>query len=112
MLRARQKRNLLATLMHSRGFRCWQEMNSAERKGNNNAYCQDEISWVDWPMPTNLIAFVKKLAALRGDIPVFWRQQFAAAEIGWYRNDGKRMTSTDCCTPWAKAIGMFQVKHR
>src|SRR5262249_5596998 len=50
-LRARQKRNLLATLFMSQGVPmvlAGDEMSRTQR-GNNNAYCQDnEISWLDW----------------------------------------------------------------
>jgi isoamylase len=55
----------------------------------------------------DLMAFVKNIAALRRDHAVFRKRQFAFDEISWYRNDGKRMSATDCYTPWAKAIGMF-----
>ena len=50
-LRARQKRNFLATLLLSQGvpmLLAGDEMGRTQR-GNNNAYCQDnEISWMDW----------------------------------------------------------------
>ena len=50
-LRARQQRNLLATLLLSQGVPMLlggDEMGRTQR-GNNNAYCQDnEISWLDW----------------------------------------------------------------
>src|SRR5205823_5327482 len=50
-LRARQKRNFLATLMLSQGvpmIRSGDEVGHTQ-SGNNNAYCQDnEISWLDW----------------------------------------------------------------
>ena len=52
-LRARQKRNLLATLFLSQGvpmLLAGDEIGHTQ-KGNNNAYCQDnEISWVNWAM--------------------------------------------------------------
>jgi isoamylase len=51
VLRERQKRNYLATLLLSQGvpmLLAGDEMGRTQR-GNNNAYCQDnEISWVDW----------------------------------------------------------------
>ena len=50
-LRARQKRNLMATLLLSQGMPMLlmgDELSRTQR-GNNNAYCQDnEISWLDW----------------------------------------------------------------
>ena len=49
--RARQQRNLLATLLLSQGVPMLlggDELGRTQR-GNNNAYCQDnEISWFDW----------------------------------------------------------------
>jgi isoamylase len=50
-LRARQRRNLLATLLLSEGIPLLlggDELGRTQR-GNNNAYCQDNaISWIDW----------------------------------------------------------------
>ncbi len=50
-LRARQQRNLLATLLLSQGvpmLLAGDEIGRSQR-GNNNAYCQDnEVSWIDW----------------------------------------------------------------
>jgi len=50
-LRARQKRNLLATLLLSQGvpmLLAGDEIGRTQR-GNNNAYCQDNAtSWIDW----------------------------------------------------------------
>ncbi len=52
-LRARQKRNFIATLLLSQGvpmLLAGDEIGRTQR-GNNNAYCQDnEISWVDWSL--------------------------------------------------------------
>jgi glycogen debranching enzyme GlgX len=51
LLRARQKRNLLATLLLSQGVPMLLAGDCLGRtqKGNNNAYCQDnELSWIDW----------------------------------------------------------------
>src|SRR5260370_10869571 len=51
VLRARQKRNFMATLFLSLGvpmLLAGDELGRTQR-GNNNAYCQDnEISWLDW----------------------------------------------------------------
>ncbi|MFE7130957.1 glycogen debranching protein GlgX [Streptomyces sp. NPDC057638] len=51
-LRARQCRNLIATLMLSQGVPMLSHGDEFGRSqgGNNNAYCQDgELSWVHWP---------------------------------------------------------------
>jgi isoamylase len=110
-LRTRQSRNLLATLMLSQGVPMLLGGDEIGRtqNGNNNAYCQDnEVSWVDWKHGNyEIFAFVEKLIALRREHPVFRRRHFIYSDIGWYRNDGERMTTGDWNTPWAKAIGMF-----
>ncbi len=53
-LRARQMRNMLATLLLSQGtpmLLAGDEFGRTQH-GNNNAYCQDnEISWLDWNIP-------------------------------------------------------------
>ena len=50
-MRARQQRNMLATLLLSQGvpmLLAGDERNRTQH-GNNNAYCQDnETSWLDW----------------------------------------------------------------
>src|ERR671920_2472197 len=52
-LRARQKRNLIATLLLSQGgpmLLAGDEL-SHSQNGNNNAYCQDnELSWLKWEL--------------------------------------------------------------
>jgi isoamylase len=109
-LRARQRRNLLATVLLSQGVPMLlggDEIGRTQR-GNNNAYCHDnEVSWWDWEHGDyELFAFVEKLIALRREHAVFRRRHFICNEVGWYRNDGEQMTSDDWNTPWAKAIGM------
>ena len=61
VLRERQKRNFLATLLLSQGVPMiahGDELGRTQR-GNNNVYCQDnELSWVDWddgPRRTSLL---------------------------------------------------------
>ena len=49
--RARQRRNLIATLMLSQGvpMLLGGDERGRTQRGNNNAYCQaNEISWYDW----------------------------------------------------------------
>ena len=82
-LRARQKRNFLATLLLSQGvpmLLAGDEMGRTQR-GNNNAYCQDnEISWVDWAVRAEddqaLYDYVRTLIKLRADHAVFRRRRF------------------------------------
>ena len=70
-LRARQARNLMATLLISQGVPMLlggDEMLRTQN-GNNNAWCQDnEISWVDWSLAgrnADFHRFVRKMIALR-----------------------------------------------
>ena len=82
-LRARQKRNFLATLLLSQGvpmLLAGDEMGRTQR-GNNNAYCQDnEISWVDWAVRAEddhaLYGYVRTLIKLRAEQAIFRRRRF------------------------------------
>ena len=79
-LRARQKRNFLATLMFSQGvpmLLAGDEMGRSQQ-GNNNAYCQDsEISWIDWEnADVGLLDFTRRIIRFRHEHPVFRRQRF------------------------------------
>jgi glycogen operon protein len=102
-LRARQQRNLLATLLLSQGvpmLLAGDERNRTQG-GNNNAYCQDnEVSWVDWGLnrpARELLRFTRRLIALRQEHPVLRRPSFFQGrdilgenihDIEWYRPDG------------------------
>jgi isoamylase len=79
LLRARQRRALLATLLCSRGptmLLSGDELGRTQR-GNNNAYCQDsEVSWLDWtPVESEaaLLPFVRSLISLRQAHPLLRR---------------------------------------
>ncbi len=81
-LRARQRRNFLATLMLSEGVPLLLGGDEFARTqhGNNNSYCQDnELSWLDWGVAaqqSELIDFTARLCRVREDHPVFRRQHF------------------------------------
>jgi glycogen debranching enzyme GlgX/4-alpha-glucanotransferase len=71
--RARDQRNLLATVFTARGvpmLTSGAELGHSQR-GNNNAYAQDnEISWIDWSKADmGLVAFAGRLAAVRAAHP-------------------------------------------
>ncbi|HET9257149.1 MAG TPA: glycogen debranching protein GlgX [Pseudonocardiaceae bacterium] len=108
-LRARQRRNMLATLFLSQGVPMLlhgDELGRTQR-GNNNAYCQDsELSWVDWnSADEELAAFTAALIAMRRAHPVFRRRRFFAGrpirgggglrDIVWFRESGQEMTERD-----------------
>lgn len=79
-LRARQRRNFLATLLLSQGVPMighGDELGRTQR-GNNNAYCQDsELTWIDWEhADEGLLEFVRRLVAFRRSHQVFRRRRF------------------------------------
>ncbi|MGI4747498.1 MAG: glycogen debranching protein GlgX [Janthinobacterium lividum] len=81
-VRARQIRNMLATLLLSQGtpmLLAGDEFGRTQN-GNNNAYCQDsDISWVNWNIEEkghSLIRFVSRLTALRRRFPILRRGRF------------------------------------
>lgn len=81
-LRARQARNLMATLLLSQGVPMILGGDEFLRTqgGNNNAWCQDnEISWVDWSLAdrhSDFTRFVRMMIALRKRHPVLRRKTF------------------------------------
>jgi isoamylase len=110
-LRARQRRNLLATLLLSEGVPLLLGGDELGRTqcGNNNAYCQDnEISWIDWAAAADereLTDFVARLRALRREHPALRRDRFfAPGEITWLRPDGHPMEDGDWSNPGARAV--------
>ena len=105
-LRARQRRNFLATLFCAQGvpmLLAGDEIGRTQR-GNNNAYCQNnEVSWVDWELADSaagLLGFTRALSALRREHPVFRRRRFFRgepagdghlADIAWLTPSGREM---------------------
>ncbi|TRZ94688.1 MAG: glycogen debranching enzyme GlgX, partial [Rhodocyclaceae bacterium] len=103
ILRARQKRNLLATLFFSQGVPmlvAGDEMGRTQQ-GSNNAYCQDnEISWLNWNLSVadrEFLAFAQRVIALRRAHPVFRRRNFfqgrairgsGSKDMHWLKPDG------------------------
>jgi glycogen operon protein len=119
-LRARQQRNFLATLFLSQGVPMLLGGDEISRTqgGNNNAWCQDnEISWFDWgAADEQLLAFARRLIALRREHPVFRRQHFLTGresggsglpDVWWFRPDGRRMTQRDWQRGDAHTLGVF-----
>jgi glycogen operon protein len=120
-LRARQQRNLLATLFCSQGVPMLLAGDELGRTqgGNNNAYCQDnEVSWVDWSRADSesaLLEFARELAVFRREHPVFRRRRFfrggdggdGVADIAWLTPSGREMADQDWKTPYARAMMVF-----
>jgi len=120
-LRARQKRNLMATLLLSQGVPMilhGDEMGRSQN-GNNNAYCQDnETSWVSWnlaPADRNFLAFVRRMIRLRREHPIFRRRSFfqgrrlrgaGVKDITWLTPDGDEMTDEEWASSFARSLGL------
>ncbi|NND99432.1 MAG: glycogen debranching enzyme, partial [Pirellulaceae bacterium] len=103
MIRERQIRNMLTTLMLSQGVPMLVSGDEARRtqKGNNNAYCQDtDISWFDWRLVeknANMIRFVQSLIKFRLAQPTVRRREFLTGrpvdgrmipDVSWYAPNG------------------------
>ncbi len=94
-VRLRQMKNMIATLLLSRGVPMilgGDEFGRTQR-GNNNAYCQDnETSWYDWRLlerNRELFRFVRKMIAFRNDHGVLRRERFyTEAEVSWFDANG------------------------
>ena len=121
-LRARQRRNLTATLLLSQGVPMLLAGDEICRTqaGNNNAYCQDNpISWTDWNMSPDkreLLDFVRQLIGLRRAHPVFRRRQFfqgrplygsSVKDIVWLQPEGQEMTESQWMSDFARSLGVY-----
>ncbi|CAM3020224.1 glycogen debranching protein GlgX [Skermania piniformis] len=122
-LRARQSRNILATLFLSQGTPMLAHGDELGRTqfGNNNVYCQDSpLSWIDWDMAeenADLLDFTRKVIALRTEHPVFRRRRFfdgkptrspqQASDIAWLTPAGHEMTIEDWDSGFGKSLTVF-----
>ncbi len=130
-LRARQQRNMLATLLFSQGtpmLLAGDEFSNSQA-GNNNAYCQDnETSWLTgWPgtdrpegdldhAQMGSLAFLKRLIKFRAEHPVLRRQHFlhgretsptGIKDVTWFSPDGNEKPDADWDNGWARSIGLL-----
>jgi glycogen operon protein len=111
ILRERQTRNFLATLMLSQGvpMLAGGDEVSRSQRGNNNCYCQDdELTWFDWNLDQprkRLLHFTRKLIHFRLDHPNLHRRKFfqdrvirrkdqltVIHDIAWFNTDGSQVT--------------------
>jgi isoamylase len=121
-LRARQKRNFLATLFLSQGVPMLLAGDETGRsqQGNNNAYCQDnEISWLNWELgeeERELMGFVQAVLELRRAHPTFRRRHFfegrrikgeGIKDIIWLNPDGQEMDDEQWHHASARCLGMY-----
>jgi glycogen operon protein len=121
-LRARQQRNLLATLLLSQGVPmvvAGDEFGRTQH-GNNNAWCQDnEISWVDWTLRDRhrvLVHFTRDLIALRRAEPALRRLSFLEGappsddhlpDAWWFDNEAKAMSAERWDDPGQRTVALF-----
>ena len=120
-LRARQRRNLIATTILSQGVPMILAGDEFAKSalGNNNAYCQDSPqSWIDWASSDDpeLHDFVAALLALRRATPALRRETYftgtmladgSRRDVTWLRHDGDEMTEADWHDAGRRAIGML-----
>jgi isoamylase len=121
-LRARQKRNLLSTLLLSQGVPMLLGGDELGRtqQGNNNSYCQDNpISWVNWdlqPEDRELMEFVRYVVHLRKQHPVFRRRNFfqgrpfkgaETKDILWLNPNGQEMNGDEWNHTYVRCLGVF-----
>jgi glycogen operon protein len=122
-LRARQQRNMIATLMLSQGVPMLLHGDELGRSqgGNNNAYCQDsELTWVRWDSADlPLVAFTAEASRIRREHPVFRRNRFfhgrpvergagdPLPDVVWLNPDASPMLPANWDEELARAIAVF-----
>jgi isoamylase len=122
LLRGRQIRNMIGTLLLAQGtpmLLAGDEFGRTQ-KGNNNAYCQDnEISWLDWDIKEkghSLIQFVQKLTRLRHRFPILRRNRFLTGEyieelgvkdVTWINANGQEMQNEHWGDEGMRCFGML-----
>ncbi len=118
--RARQRRNLMSTLLLSQGIPMilgGDEIGRTQH-GNNNAYAQDnEISWYHWDHgDRDFLSFVRGMLEFRREHPVFRRRQWflgrgirgeEVGDIAWFKPDGEQLAEEDWNAHFAKSLGVF-----
>jgi glycogen operon protein len=120
-LRARQKRNFMATLFLSQGVPMLSGGDEMGRTqgGNNNTYCQDnETSWTNWKLSDDQRAFLEficRVVHLMHEHPVLRRRKFlqgrrirgsGVRDIMWLAPDGGEMTDAEWNADGVKCLGV------
>ena len=112
--RARDRRNLLATLLLSQGVPMLlggDELGRTQR-GNNNAYCQDNaLSWFNWALDADkreLLAFARRLLALRAAEPALrWTRFLGERDAAWLDPSGEPLSRADWERPGLQAFALL-----
>jgi isoamylase len=120
-LRARQKRNMLATVMLAQGvpMLLMGDERSRSQGGNNNAYAQDNpTSWMDWSFDPDpqLADFVANLLALRRAQAALRRRRFFTGalidpeeplrDVHWLAPEGTEMEGRHWSDDRLQVFGM------
>jgi isoamylase len=122
LLRERQIRNMLSTLLLSQGtpmLLAGDEFGRTQQ-GNNNAYCQDdEISWLNWELSDkgkSLLHFARTLCELRHKYPILRRNRFLTGaydeevdvkDLTWISAAGEEMQQSQWNDPETRCFGML-----
>src|SRR5262249_5088978 len=120
-LRARQKRNLMATLLLSQGVPMLlggDELSHTQR-GNNNAYCQDnELTWLNWELndeQTRFLDFTRNVARIWREQPVFQRRKFFKGrairgsdirDVSWFGPSGEELSDEAWNEDFVRCLGV------
>jgi isoamylase len=120
-LRARQKRNFIATLLLSQGVPMLlggDELSHTQR-GNNNTYCQDnELTWLNWELDDEqkaFLDFVRRVTGLWRSQPVFQRRRFFLGrrirgsdikDISWFDPSGQEMSDEAWNAGFVRCLGV------
>jgi glycogen operon protein len=120
-LRARQRRNLMATLLLSQGVAMLlggEELGHTQ-KGNNNTYCQDnELTWLNWELDEprkEFLEFVKRVCRISLEQPVFQRRRFFQGrnirgsdikDLSWLEPSGEEMTDEAWHAGFVRCLGV------
>jgi glycogen operon protein len=122
-LRAKQRRNFMATLLLSQGVPMIGHGDELGRTqhGNNNGYCHDsELTWIDWDnLDEQMLDFTRTLTAFRTAHRVFRRRRFfngrpvrrqegmPLPDVQWFTFDARPMTEEDWGTDFGRSVALF-----
>jgi isoamylase len=126
LLRERQMRNFLATLMLSQGVPMLNGGDEIARsqRGNNNCYCQDnELTWHDWDLDEprkRVLDFTSQLIHFRLAHPNLHRRKFfqdreirrkgediVIKDVAWFSTDGKQVSDEAWNTEWNRSVAVL-----
>ncbi|WP_278405615.1 glycogen debranching protein GlgX [Pseudoalteromonas ruthenica] len=120
LLRLRAQKNLLLTLLLSKGvpmLSAGSEMGHSQG-GNNNAYCQDNaINWLSWHDVSRhhpLALFISDVQRLRREFAIFTHPEYihdndSRFVIAWYRPDGRPMSNDDWHDPSLHTLVYYSI---